>query len=346
MTSEVLNQAVSENKPMLIGHRGAPGYRPEHTAASYRLAFAQGVDAVEPDIVVTRDGVLVIRHENEISGTTNVAELPEFADRFTQKTVDGEALSGWFTEDFTWAELQTLRSRERLPKLRPENTRFDDAEPLLSFADLLELIAAEANPSLKIVVELKHVHYFKQLGHNIVQLTLQELAKHAAFSDPERIIFECFELGALQELKTLGVESELIFLMETLGAPADEVAIVGAGVGKRGRTYEWYRSDAGLDYLATQVAGISLDKADLFAVADGEVVASDIVARAHARGLKVFTWTMRPENKFLQEAFQTMGNAGGSSLADWGAWQDEWRLILSTGLDGVFLDHPDLLAKL
>src|SRR5690554_2302093 len=112
--------AEAPDRPVIIGHRGAPGRRPEHTAASYRLAIEMGVDAIEPDVVVSSDGVLVVRHENEIGGTTNVADHPEFADRHTKKTVDGQKISGWFVEDFTWAELSTLRARERLPKLRPE----------------------------------------------------------------------------------------------------------------------------------------------------------------------------------------------------------------------------------
>jgi glycerophosphoryl diester phosphodiesterase len=127
-------------RPLLIGHRGAPGYRPEHTASSYRLAFAMGVDAVEPDVVATADGVLVLRHENEISGTTDVADRPEFADRRTTKRVDGARLTGWFTEDFTWAELTTLRCRERIPALRPGSAEHNDTEPILRLSDLLDLV--------------------------------------------------------------------------------------------------------------------------------------------------------------------------------------------------------------
>src|SRR5690606_17725838 len=125
--------------PLVIGHRGAPGYRPEHSRSSYELALAMGVDAVEPDVVATNDGVLVIRHENEISGTTSVADHPEFAARKTTKRIDGEALTGWFTEDFTWEELATLRVRERLPQLRASSASFDDVQPILRLSDLLEL---------------------------------------------------------------------------------------------------------------------------------------------------------------------------------------------------------------
>jgi glycerophosphoryl diester phosphodiesterase len=145
--------------PLLIGHRGAPGYRPEHTASSYRLAFAMGVDAVEPDVVATADGVLVIRHENEISGTTDVAEHPEFAERRTTKRIDGESLTGWFTEDFTWAELATLRCRERIPALRPGSAEYDGTEPILRLGDLLRLVeeaSVEHGRDIGVVLEIKH----------------------------------------------------------------------------------------------------------------------------------------------------------------------------------------------
>src|SRR5664279_5215961 len=124
--AHILDSMSTTTSPLVIGHRGASGYRPEHTRAAYDLAFALGADAVEPDIVATRDGVLVLRHENEISGTTNVADHPEFADRYTSKTIDGIVMTGWFTEDFTWAELATLRARERLPEVRKDNVVFND----------------------------------------------------------------------------------------------------------------------------------------------------------------------------------------------------------------------------
>lgn len=327
--------------PMLIGHRGAPGYRPEHTASSYRLAFAQGVDAVEPDLVASSDGVLVIRHENEISGTTDVAERPEFASRRTKKIVDGEQLTGWFAEDFTWDELRTLRCRERVAQLRPQNVRYDYAEPMLRFEDLLALIdegSAEHGRSIGVVIELKHVHFLREQGHDLVALTLEALERAGWADRRDRVTFECFELGALDRVREADAGARLVFLLESTGAPADEVATSGADA----TSYEWYRSDAGLDSLVGRVDGISLAKRDLLRVnALGKAVGvTDIVARAHARGLVVFTWTMRPENGFLTPGFRA-----GTKRAEWGDWRDEWRLILSTGLDGVFLDHPDLLAE-
>lgn len=328
--------------PLRIGHRGAPGYRPEHTASSYRFAFAQGVDAIEPDLVVSRDGVLVIRHENEISGTTDVAERPEFASRCTTKVIDGVTLTGWFTEDFSWEELSTLRCRERIPTIRPENTRFNNTESILRLEELLHLVdeasSAHGRP-INVVIELKHVHALTEQGHDLVTLTLDALDRAGWGNRPERIIFECFELGPLQRLRAAHTRSALIFLMESTGAPADEIALHGNAA----RPYEWYRSDAGLDYLRGHVDGISLAKRDLLRVNPrGKALGTtDIVARAHAKGLLVYTWTLRPENAFLTPGFRT-----STQRAEHGKWQEEWQLILSTGLDGVFLDHPDLFQKL
>src|SRR5689334_6275048 len=153
--------------PLVIGHRGAPGYRPEHSRSSYDLALAFGVDAVEPDIVVSADGVLVVRHENEISGTTDVADRPEYAGRRTTKTVDGAELTGWFAEDFTWDELSTLRCRERLPKVRPTSATFDDQQPVLRLREVLDLVregSLAQGREIGVVLEIKHATYFASAG--------------------------------------------------------------------------------------------------------------------------------------------------------------------------------------
>ena len=319
---------------LLIGHRGAPGHRPEHTVSSYRLAFASGVDAIEPDVVVSRDGVLLVRHENEISGTTDVAARPGFADRRTRKTVDGEALEGWFAEDFTWAELATLRARERVPRLRPASAAFDGEEPILRLRDVLTLVDAESrrhDRAFEVVIELKHVDFLARQGHDLVALLLAELAACGWADRPERLVIECFELAPLRRLRADGWAGRLVFLMEHAGGPAD----IAEGTGE---DYAWFRSDAGLDELAgLGVHGISLDKLDILADPDPE---TGIVARAHARGLAVFTWTLRPENHFLDPRFR---GAGGED--EWGDWRGEWRLIRDSGVDGVFVDHPELWRR-
>lgn len=334
-------KARAPKAPLLIGHRGAPGYRPEHTASSYLLAFEQGVDAVEPDLVVSRDGVIVIRHENEISGTTDVADHPEFADHRTTKVVDGVTLHGWFTEDFTWQELSTLYCRERVPELRPKNTFYNEQERMLSLRDLLRLVdnwndAHEQQVGL--VLELKHVEFLRGAGHDLVPLTLAELRAGGWHEKPGLVTIECFELDPLDRLREAGVHATLILLLEHLGSPPDQLAAHGS----RAHDYSWYRSDAGLDSLVGRVQGVSVSKRDLLRVnSQGDAVGvQDLVQRAHARGLLVFTWTLRPENGFLVPGYRS-----STQRFEWGDWQSEWRLILSTGLDGVFLDHPDLLSE-
>ena len=327
--------------PLIIGHRGAPGYRPEHSASAYRLAFELGADAVEPDIVVSRDGVLVVRHENEISGTTDVATRPEFASRRTTKVVDGKKHTGWFVEDFTWAELATLRCRERLAKVRPDNRDYDGAEPILRLRDVLAIVDAESaarGRPLGTVIEIKHAHFLAGIGHDIGALLLQELAETGWDAKPERLVIESFELGVLEQLSRARVDGTLVFLTERFGSPPDEPR-----PGRAARSYAWYRSDPGLDFLAQRVDGISVAKSNLIRVnALGRATGpTDLVQRAHARGLRVYTWTLRPENRYLNVKHQ-------SSLrgAEWGDWQSEFALIIASGVDGLFLDHPDLAVAL
>ena len=320
--------------PLVIGHRGAPGYRPEHTRSSYELAFALGADAVEPDLVCTRDGVLVVRHENEISGTTDVARHPEFAGRRTTKQVDGESLTGWFTEDFTWAELATLRAVERLPKLRQHSSSFDGTEPMLRLSELLELVDAASERTgraLRLVAEIKHPSYFASIG-----LPLDELVASALepWGDRTRLTIECFEQTVLHQVRDRGVDADLVYLVEASGAPADLVARDGSGA----LTYAEQLTDAGLARIARDVDGVSVDKSLLLDTSRrGAVGTTDLVARAHEHGLQVFTWTLRPENRFLAAAHRV-----GSAPGDWGDWRREFGVILGTGVDGVFADHADL----
>ncbi len=322
----------------MIGHRGASGYRPEHTRSSYELALALGADAVEPDIVATRDGVLVLRHENEISGTTDVADRTEFAGRRTTKTVDGESITGWFTEDFIWAELQTLRARERLPALRPSSASFNDAYSLLALPDLLRLLdeAGERDgvrPGL--VAEIKHATYFEALGLPLDELLARDLAEAGWNGSRDRLVVEAFEESVLARIRARGVRGELVYLLESSGSPSDEIAAKGSGA----RTYDDHLTDAGLAALARRVDGISVDKGRILPTdAEGRAAApSDLVARAHAAGLLVFCWTLRTENRFLPVNFRYGGGPGSA-----GDYESEWLRILGTGIDGVFADQPDL----
>ncbi|HEY0259536.1 MAG TPA: glycerophosphodiester phosphodiesterase family protein [Lacisediminihabitans sp.] len=312
--------------PIVIAHRGASGYRPEHTRAAYELAFALGADAVEPDIVATKDRVLVVRHENEISGTTDVSSHPEFADRRTTKTIDGEKLSGWFTEDFTWAELSTLRARERLPKVRPANVAFDDVQGILRLGDLLGLLETVGRP-VTMVAEIKHATYFASIGMPLGELFAAELTA-AGWAHDDRLVVESFEKSALLDIRERGIGGRLVYLIDAKGAPADG-----------GAPYAECLTETGLTAIAAEVDGISVHKR-LLLPKDAHGLTTDLVARAHAAGLLVFCWTLRAENKFLSKDLRR-----GGAASDFGSWPREFALLMATGLDGVFADQPDLAIE-
>jgi glycerophosphoryl diester phosphodiesterase len=322
------------NVTLVIGHRGASGYRPEHTAEAYELAFELGADAVEPDIVATRDGVLVVRHENEISATTDVASHPEFAGRRTMKVIDGAALEGWFTEDFSWPELSTLRAIERLPTIRPNGASFDGRSPILRLRDVTRIIdtaQARADRQLVMVAEIKHATYFESIGLPLDELLAIELADWAT---NDNILWESFEQSVLHQVRDRGMPGPIVFLAESSGSPADLVA----SLGRRAIPYSAHLTDAGLARLrADGVDGVSVDKA-LILRDDGTT--TDLVDRAHAAGLMAYTWTLRAENRFLVPALRR------GSARDFGDWVAEFGTILATGVDGVFTDHPDLVRDL
>ncbi|WP_350349210.1 glycerophosphodiester phosphodiesterase family protein [Agromyces sp. G08B096] len=331
------------SRPLVIGHRGAPGYRPEHTAASYELAFALGADAVEPDIVATRDGVLVLRHENEISGTTDVSSRPEFAARRTTREIDGTPLTGWFTEDFTWAELSSLRATERLGALRPLSASFDGRYPVIRLRDLFDLVdraADEQGRMLRMVAEFKHASHFDALGLPLDELFAAELDAAGWGRGDERLVMEAFEPTLLDRLGARGIRGSRIFLIDATGAPWD---LVLAG-GRSATTYDHFVTEAGLLSLAGRFDGVSVGKGRLLADPPAgdraearPLTGADLVDAAHSAGLEVYTWTLRPENRFLAKAARR-----GGSRAGIGDWPGEFARIIGTGVDGVFLDHPDL----
>ncbi|GAA1766092.1 glycerophosphodiester phosphodiesterase family protein [Agromyces humatus] len=336
--------------PLVIGHRGASGYRPEHTRSAYELAFALGADAVEPDIVATRDGVLVLRHENEISGTTDVAARPEFAGRRTTREVDGVALTGWFTEDFTWAELSTLRARERLGGLRQASASFDGRYPIIRLRELFALIdtaADEQRRVIRMVAEFKHAAHFAALGLPLDELFAAELDAGGWGAGDERLIMEAFEPTLLDRLGARGIRGKRIFLIEGRGAPWDLVLEQGRQAPK----YDSFVTAVGLASLTGRFDGVSVGKARLVAASNravtdaaagaldetGPLAGARLVDAAHAAGLEVYTWTLRPENRFLEPRFRR-----GSVRAAYGDWAAEFAEVLATGVDGIFVDHPDL----
>jgi len=289
-----------------------------------------GVDAVEPDIVATKDGVLVVRHENEISGTTDVADHPEFADRKTTKRVDGQALTGWFTEDFTWDEIATLRTTERIPDVRAASATFNGGQGVLRLTDLLEIVragSAEHGREIGVVLEIKHATYFASMGLDLVPMIIRDL-KATGWADGELpLIIEAFESTVLAQLRARGIPASYIYLIEASGRPYDQLVARG----KAAATYKATVTPDGLDGLVGKVDGISVNKRMLLAKG------STIVADAHARGLKVFTWTARPENSFLAAEFR--GDGGKAAFGD---YESEWAVLADSGIDGVFVDHPDL----
>ncbi len=334
--------------PLVIGHRGAPGYRPEHTRSAYELAFALGADAVEPDLVATRDGVLVLRHENEISGTTDVATRPEFASRRTTREVDGTPLTGWFTEDFTWAELATLRATERLGALRQSSASFDGRFPIIRLRDLFGLIDAAAEEQrrlIRMVAEFKHASHFAAQGLPLDELFAAELDEAGWGRGDERLIMEAFELDVLDRLGARGIHGHRVFLIEETGAPVDRALAEG----RAAPSYDDFMTEAGLLGLAGRVAGVSVGKARLLGssrarrngrVADRgapPLVGAELVDAAHSAGLLVFTWTLRPENRFLAARHRR-----GTSRSAFGDWLGEFSEVIATGVDGIFVDHPDL----
>ncbi|WP_144760440.1 glycerophosphodiester phosphodiesterase family protein [Curtobacterium sp. 9128] len=325
---------------LVIAHRGASGYRPEHSRSAYERAIALGADAIEPDLVPTKDGVLVLRHENEISGTTDVADHAEYADRRTTKTVDGQQLTGWFTEDFTWDELATLRTRERLPALRPQSAEHDGTDPILRLEDLLAVLDAAPRP-VGLVAEVKHAAFFDRAGFPMGALVDDALGA-AGWRGDERLTIESFEKGVLRDLGSRGTGGRLVYLQEARGSAADEVAVHGSSA----PTYAQERTDGALASLAEEFDGISVALKTLMAgtdpvpVDDPRQVRSAIVDRAHAAGLLVFTWTLRPENRFLPAPLRR-----GGDVAAHGDWRQWFTSVIRTGVDGVFADHADLAVQ-
>jgi glycerophosphoryl diester phosphodiesterase len=315
---------------MVIAHRGASGERPEHTLASYERAIDEGADYIEPDLVVTKDLQLVARHETEISGTTDVADRPEFADRRRGKEVDGKLVNGWFAEDFTLAELRTLRAKERLPGVRPANARFDGLWQVPTFAEIMTLVRAkekETGRSIGVYPELKHPHFLLQSeGIDSVDLLVAALKKEGLDRKGAAVIVQSFEVEPLKRLHRLLPDVMLMQLVATEGGPADQP----------GTEYAAMIRPAGLVEMASyaQIVGPDLR---LVLAPDGAPTA--LVAAAHAAGLKVHAWALRKENVFLPQPLKRgeMANATGDVAAI-------VELLRKAKVDGVFTDDPALVV--
>ncbi|KRF24599.1 glycerophosphodiester phosphodiesterase [Phycicoccus sp. Soil803] len=330
-------QRRTTTTPLVLAHRGASGYRPEHTIAAYELAVAMGADYIEPDLVMTRDGVLVDRHEPEISGTTNVAAHPEFAARRTTKVLDGVSTTGWFTEDFTLAELTTLRAVERLPAVRQENTLYDGRYQVPTFEEVLrvrERLSKEYGREIGIIPELKHSTYFHAAGLNPERALIDAVSRHHLNRPNAPLWVQSFELTNLVALREeYRYRASSVFLTSAAGAPYDLVAAHDP------RTYRDLMTPSGLASVSRWVDGIGPDKSLVIPRrADGTMgTPTRLVADAHAAGLKVTPYTFRAENTFLPVDYRV-----GTNPADFGRAIDEVVAFLRTGVDGVFCDQPDI----
>jgi glycerophosphoryl diester phosphodiesterase len=325
----------SRQDPIVIGHRGASGYRPEHTLASYETALLMCADYIEPDLVSTKDGVLVARHENDITSTTDVATHPEFAALQTTKTVDGVSSTGWFTEDFTLAELKTLRAVERLPDVRPANVAFNGVYEIPTFDEVLDFArnsrTCDGDP-VGVYPETKHPSYFDAAGLSLEEPLVAELERNG-FNDRRSPVFiQSFETGNLAELDRM-TRVPLVQLIGCTGAPWD---LQSSG---DPRTYADLLTARGLRDIDRYADGIGACKDTLMnRDADGNLLSPTPVIRlAHRRGLIVHAYTFRRENQYLPPAFRSSADPYAT-----GDVVGEIRTYLDAGLDGFFTDNPDL----
>lgn len=327
-----LNAALNASTPaaaqdmLVIAHRGASAERPEHTLAAYERAIDEGADYIEPDLVATKDLVLVSRHENELSATTDVATREEFEDRRRDKTIDGRLVAGWFAEDFTLAELQTLRAKERIPTLRPANARFDGLYQVATLADIVKLVRAkeaETGRRIGIYPELKHPTFLLQSeGIDLVDLLLRDF-RQLGITPADPVFIQSFEIAPLQRLRTRAPGFKQVLLVEPLGGPADEP----------GLRYAEMVTPTGLAEVAKYADAVG---AHIAMVLGPDGTPTSLVADAKAAGLQVHAWTIRPENEFLPAMLRAGDDPKGTGCGD----VKLAALLKAAGVAGVFSDGP------
>lgn len=334
------NNNNHSNTTIIIAHRGASALRPEHTLAAYQKAMDDDADFIEPDLVSTRDGVLVARHENAIDSTTNVAVLPQFAQRKTTKMVDGLNITSWFTEDFSFSELQQLKARERIPDLRPNNVQYNDQEMIPSLEQIIELAEKHYKKTGKVIglyIETKHPSYFQNIGLALEDPLLTTLSKYKYTREIAPIYLQSFEVNNLKYIrnqlklhKSLKTVQLIQLFAEKDSQPMD---LLISGDTTR---YADMATKMGLKNVARYADGVGPSK-DYIVEYKPNAITTNFVHNAHIAGLKVHPYTFRPENKFLAKQFQCHGD--DKQRCETGLKQ-ELNLFFKAGVDGVFIDDP------
>ncbi|HEX5619950.1 MAG TPA: glycerophosphodiester phosphodiesterase [Solirubrobacteraceae bacterium] len=339
MAPSVIAGGHHKAKPLVIGHRGAAGYRPEHTLAGYELAARMGADYVEPDLVSTKDGVLVARHENDITATTDVAQHPEFAGRRTTKTVDGVNITGWFTEDFTLAELKTLRAIERIPDIRQRNTIYNGRFQVPTFQEVIDLtkrLSKELDRPIGIYPETKHPTYFRSIGLPLEPGLVRTLNRNHLNDKNAKVFVQSFEVGNLKALdRELKVPLVQLYAAKT-AKPYDFV------VSGDPRTYGDLATPQGLKDVARYADGVGPSK-DYIVPRDASgrsLPPTTFVTDAHKAGLLVHPYTFRNENTFLPAELRSSANP-----ADYGNAIAEDEQFFKLGVDGLFTDNTDTAVE-
>ena len=324
--------------PLIIGHRGACGYRPEHTAASYRLAVEMGADFIEPDLVSTKDGYLIARHDNVLNLTTDVAKRQNFATKKTTKIIDGESIEGWFSEDFTLQEIKMLRAIERMPEIRPENTEYDGQFEILTLDEIIALtkdLESEFDRTVGLYIETKHPSYFTSLDLPLEPPLLDALSKAGYMGKDAPIFLQSFETENLKWLRRY-TQLPLIQLLWLEGQPAD-IPLRGGSL-----SYDDMATPEGLRDIALYADGLGPEKSHFILAANAKgqldpARASSFIADAHAAGLVVHPYTFRRENAFLPVDLHSPGGDDNP-----GQLEEEMLLFMELGVDGVFTDNPDI----
>jgi glycerophosphoryl diester phosphodiesterase len=322
-----------KGRPIVIGHRGSPAYRPEHTIASYTLAIEMGADYIEPDLCFTKDGKLVARHEPDIGGTTNVADHPEFASRQHTEVIDGITYPDtWFTFDFTLAELKTLRAKERLPDIRPQNTPLDGLFEVPTFQEVIDLAKKHG---VGIYPETKHPTFFEtHLGFRFDRPLLRTLRANGLDRRGAKVFIQSFEVGNLQRLNRK-TDLPLVQLIDVSGNhPADRPDL----------TYDEMVTRRGLADIAKYADGIGPDKGWIVRPnTAGQPLGepTTLIRDAHRVGLVLHPFTFRPENNFLASDLRAGNPAHPQFLRARGDQPAELELYFKLGVDGLFADNPD-----